>query len=309
MWAPPVITSSQAREVVLVDPRVGRERVEERRRHRDVGHAVRRDELQQGLEDRAGKGDDARAHAQRCGEHEHEADGVEERRRGEDDGSLVEGAGGAEGRRPLLGARGEVAVGEAHALGQAAGAARERHGGEVLGIRRAGSAYGSPALERQQRLDRRRVAGRRRRGPRDRRRAGPRSRALRERSGRRGRRRSPPVARHARGRAPTRRPSTAGSRGEIAAPARHTPSATTGHHARLGMATEMRSPGRTPPARSPAARAAERAASSPRVSVSPVAPSTTATASGSAAAWRRKAVATAGSPTAAPVAGCDGWAR
>jgi hypothetical protein len=60
------------------------------------------------------------------------------------------------------------------------------------------------------------------------------------------------------------------------------------------MATEMRSPGRTPPARSPAARAADRAASSPRVSVSPVAPSTIATASGSAAAWRRKLVATAG---------------
>jgi hypothetical protein len=60
------------------------------------------------------------------------------------------------------------------------------------------------------------------------------------------------------------------------------------------MATEIRSPGRTPPARSPTARAAERAASSPRVSVSPVAPSMTAMAPGSAAAWRRKAVATGG---------------
>ena len=103
-------------------------------------------------------------------------------------------------------------------------------------------------------------------------------------------------------RASTRADSSAvhsGLNGETAAPARHTPSATTGHHARLGIDTATRSPGRTPPARRPAARAAERAASSPRVSVSPVAPSTTATAAGSAAAWRRKAVGTAGSSAGA----------
>ena len=88
-------------------------------------------------------------------------------------------------------------------------------------------------------------------------------------------------------RASTRAASSAvhsGLMGEMTAPARHTPSATTGHHARLGIVTATRSPGRTPPACRPAARAAERAASSPRVRVSPVAPSTTATALGSAAA-------------------------
>ena len=102
MCAPPETTSRRLAEVVLVDPRVGRERVEERRGHRDVGHAVGGDELQQGLEDRAGEGDDPGPDAQRRGEHEHEADRVEERRAGEDDGSLVEVAGGAEGRRSLL---------------------------------------------------------------------------------------------------------------------------------------------------------------------------------------------------------------
>ena len=86
-----------------------------------------------------------------------------------------------------------------------------------------------------------------------------------------------------------------GLSGEMAAPARQMPRATTGHHARFGMVTATRSPGPMPRSRSRAARAAERAASSPRVNVSPVAPSTIAGAAGSAAAWRTAATATDGS--------------
>jgi hypothetical protein len=147
---------AQAPEVVLVHPRVDRERVEERRGHRDVGHAVGGDELEQGLEDRAGEGDDARPDAQRRGEHEHEADRVEERRAGEDDRSLVEGAGGAEGGRALCRTRGEVAVRDAHALGQAAGAAGERHGGERVGPE-VGLGVRVCGVAGQERLDRRRA--------------------------------------------------------------------------------------------------------------------------------------------------------
>ena len=114
------------------------------------------------------------------------------------------------------------------------------------------------------------------------------------------------IARRGAAPASTRADSSAvhsGLSGEMAAPARQTPRATTGHHARLGIAMATRSPGRTPRSRSPAARAAERAASSPRVSVSPVAPSTTARAPGSAAARRSAATATDGS-----MGGAGQWA-
>ena len=95
-----------------------------------------------------------------------------------------------------------------------------------------------------------------------------------------------------------------GLSGTIAAPARHTPSAATGHQARLGRASATRSPAPTPRTRRPAASAADRAASSPRVSVSPVAPSMTATAVGSSTARRR---ARAGTVSSGPRASGPRW--
>ena len=72
--------------------------------------------------------------------------------------------------------------------------------------------------------------------------------------------------------------------GTTAAPARQTPIATTGQTPRFGSATATRSPRPTPRPASPAAMAAERSASSARERRWPVAPSTTAGLSGSAAA-------------------------
>ena len=125
---------SQARQVTLGDTRVRGERRKERRRHGNVGDAVRRDQIHDRLELGDRDGDDRRAEAQRGAEHEREADRVEERRAGEHHGALVVGTAGAEGADRLLGGRGQVAVREAHALWQSAGAAGERDGREILGL-------------------------------------------------------------------------------------------------------------------------------------------------------------------------------
>ena len=106
-----------------------------------------------------------------------------------------------------------------------------------------------------------------------------------------GRRRSPP---RGAARASTRADSSAvhsGLSGEMAAPARHTPSATTGHHARLGIVTATRSPGRTPrcaQAGGEGGRARGQLAARQRLAGGAV--DDRDRAAGSAAAWRSAAI-------------------